>query len=335
MYKKGAPGIGLDIGSRKVKLVQLRKTRTGYSLGIFGSIPTPPGTVDSGFIHDPARLGECLGELVSDLKLNKKAVVSAVSGPQVYTRTLVMPRMKPAEQRAAIRYEATTFLPIPVDDAAIDISPLRFFEDESGKMVDLFFVAVRKQQVDNLSQACKIAGLELAAVEIEPLALHRLLKGDGDGVQAFVNIGASRSTFFVFHGEALKYYRHLAFGCAPFMFGPSMDRQGSVSGLDQVVLGDSEDHQYLLRDIISELTRSLEYYQMQSEHEIKKLLLCGGGTNIQGLDRALSEAINISVINADTLNMIELPLTISEDVTKQQLRNDFAVALGLAAREVI
>jgi len=333
LFKKGAPGIGLDIGNKKVKLVRLRKTRDGFSLAEYGSIPTPPGAVEAGFVHDPEKLGEFLGQLVGDLKLKNKAVVSAVSGPQVYIRSLVMPRMKPVEQRAAIRYEATTFLPIPVDEASIDISPLTFFEDEGGKKVDLFFVAVRKQQVENLHLTCKIAGLKLAAVEIEPLALHRLLKPDNAGVQAFVNIGSSRSTFSVFNGEALKFYRHMSFGYSPFIPAGSANN-GEATGLDQVELGNSEDHQYLLPDIIAELTRSVEYYHMQNQNGIKNLMLCGGGARIRGLDKVLAEGINITVINADTLQRIGLPADIS-DSHRQELRNDFAVALGLAAREVI
>lgn len=335
MFKKGAPGIGLDIGSKKVKLVRLRKVNDRYAMLAYGSIPTPPGSVEAGFIHDPERLGECLGELVGDLKLKKKAVVSAVSGPQVYTRSLVMPRMKPAEQREAVRYEATTFLPIPVDEASIDISPLNFFEDNEGKKVSLFFVAVRKQQVDNLRLACDIAGLKLAAVEIEPLALHRLLKADGAGGQAFVNIGASRSTFSVFQGEAPKFYRHLSFGSSPFLLQSKTQGNGqSAAGLDTIDLGSHDDHQYLLQDIIAELARSIEYYHMQNEAEIKKLLLCGGGARIKGLDKSLSEGLNLSVVNADTLSLIDLP-TGTGDPAKQELKNDYSVALGLAAREVI
>lgn len=334
MLKKGAPGIGLDIGSKKVKLVRLRKTKDGYSLMTCGSIPTPPGSVDAGFVHDPERLGECLGQLVGDLKLKKKAVVSAVSGPQVYIRSLVMPRMKPAEQREAIRYEATTFLPIPVDEASIDISPLNFFEDNEGKKVDLFFVAVRKQQVENLRLACEIAGLRLAAVEIEPLALHRLLKADESGVQAFVNIGASRSTFSVFQGEALKFYRHLPFGCSPFLQGVAQNNEAAVTAIENIELGSSGDHQYLLSDIIAELARSVEYYHMQNQTGINKLLLCGGGARIKGLDKSLAEGLNISVTNADTLSQIKLAAGTNEKA-EQELRYDYAVALGLAAREVI
>lgn len=334
MFKKGAPGIGLDVGSKKVKLVRLRKTRNGFSLAEHGSIPTPPGSVEAGFVHDPQRLGESLGDLVNDLKLNNKAVVSAVSGPQVYTRSLTMPRMKPAEQRSAMFYEATTFLPIPVDEAAIDISPLNFFEDEEGKKVDLFFVAVRKQQVENLRLTCDIAGLKLVAVEIEPLAIHRLLEEDGSGVQAFVNIGASRSTFSVFEGEALKYYRHLSFGCSAFIKGGQINRDDQPAIIDNIDLGSDEEHQYLLRDIMAELARSVEYFQMQNQNEIKKILLCGGGARLQNLDRSLAEGLNISVINADTLAHIVLPSDISEPV-KREIKHDFAVALGLAAREVI
>lgn len=332
LFNKAATGIGLDIGDKTVKIARLRKTREGFALADYGSMPTPPGAVEAGFVNDPARLGEFLGQLVKDLGFRNKAVVSAVAGPQVYTRSLIMPRMKPKEQRTAIRYEATTFLPIPVDEASIDISPLNFFEDEDGKKVDLFFVAVRKQQVANLRLACIIAGLKLAAVEIEPLALHRLLEHDNAGVEAFVNIGSSRSTFSVFNGEALKLNRHMSFGCSTFI-PAEPGKNGEAAGLDGTEIGGSGDYQYWLRDIIAELNRSVEYYHMQNTNEIKTLMLCGGGARIKGLDQALAEGINLSVTKADTLHRIKLPNAVS-DSARQELY-DFAVALGLAAREAI
>jgi len=333
LFNKAAPGIGLEIGDKTIKIARLRKTREGFALADYGSIPTPPGAVEAGFVNDPARLGEFLGQLVRDLGLRNKSVVSAVAGPQVYTRSLIMPRMKPEEQRAAIRYEATTFLPIPVDEASIDISPLTFFEDGEGKKVDLFFVAVRKQQVANLGLACKIAGLKLAAVEIEPLALHRLLKHDDSRVQAFVNIGSSRSTFSVFDGEALKLYRHMSFGFCSFIPAEPGENE-EVTRIDETEIGVSGDCQYLLRDSITELNRSIEYYHMQNPNEIKTLMLCGGGARVKGLEPVLAEGIKLSVTKADILHRIKVPAAISDSV-RQELRHDFAVALGLAAREAI
>ncbi len=329
-----APGIGLDIGYKKIKLVRIKRSGSRVKLVDYGSKFSPAGCVEAGMIQDPERLGERLGELVHEMKLNKQPVVSVVAGPQVYIRNFVMPHMKSQELRTAVRYEATTFLPIPVDEAEIDISPLRYIEDEEGKKVEVFFVAVRKLQVDNLRLACEIAGLKLTAVEIEPLALHRLSSGDLPEQQAFLNIGASRSTFSVFHGEALTFHRHLSFGCSVFAQSYLHGQDTSFTGLQSIELGSSSEHQYLVRDMIAELARAMEYHAMQNAEPINTLWLCGGGARIKGLDEALTEGVNCRVAVFDSLARVEISNNIDED-TRDELKHDYAVALGLAARGVL
>jgi len=329
-----APGIGLDIGNKKIKLVRIKRGGQGVKLVDYGCKFSPPGSVEAGMIQDPERLGERLGELVDDMKMSKQPAVSVVAGPQVYIRNFVMPRMKSRELKTAVRYESSTFLPIPIDEAAIDISPLQYFEDEEGKKVEVFFVAVRKLQVENLRLACEIAGLKLAAVEIEPLALHRLSSRDPSEQQVFVNVGASRSTFSVFKGEALIFNRHLSFGCSAFAQSYLHGQDTPFTGLQSIEIGSSGEHQYLVRDMIAELARAMEYYNMQKSETINNLWLCGGGAQLKGLDQALSEGINCPVSIFDSLRRVEIPDNIDETVRKE-LKYDYAVALGLAARGVI
>ncbi|MEN6461952.1 MAG: type IV pilus assembly protein PilM [Syntrophomonas sp.] len=331
-----APGIGLDIGSKKIKLVTVRLWKKRVQIIDFGSIPTPPGVVEAGYILDPERLGEELGGLVATLKLKGKRVVSAVSGQQIYTRNLVMPRMKLKEMREAINFQATTFLPIPVEESAIDIFPLRNFEDDEGKKTEVFFVAVRQQQVDNLDTACRIAGLKLVAVEIEPLALFRLLGQNTNlGAQGFLNIGAVRSYFTVFHNGILIYYQSLAFGCSAFLRDNNYTNNENDSlGLDNIEIGQGNESYYLIKDIIAEVSRSVEYYHMQNEVGINKILLCGGGSRIKSLDVALATGIDQNVEIADTLADLDISNNINETEI-QELKHDFSVALGLAVRKVI
>lgn len=330
-----APGMGLDIGSKKIKLITVRFRNKRLQINDFGSIPTPPGVVEAGYILDPERLGEELGGLVATLRLKGKRVVSAVSGQQIYTRNLVMPRMKLKEMKEAINYQAITFLPIPVEESAIDIFPLRNFEDDEGKKTEVFFVAVRQQQVDNLNAACRIAGLKLAAVEIEPLALFRLLgQNDSPGAQAFLNIGATCSYFTVFHNEILTYYQSLAVGCAAFLETNYWEGGDSCRGLGSIEIGRENESDYLIRDIIAEVSRSIEYYYMENEVVIEKILLCGGGSQIKGLDAALATGTGYGVEIADTLGDINIPPNINE-FEIYELKHDFLVALGLAARRVI
>lgn len=330
-----APGIGLDIGSRKIKLVRVRKSSGGLQIIKWGSCLTPLGIVDAGVIHDPERLGEVIGDLVKEMDLQGRNVVAAVSGPQVYTRNLVMPKMKLSELKEAVKYEATTFLPIAVEEAAMDVFPLREFEDEDGKKLEVFFVAVRRQQVEYLQTTCSIAGLKVAVVDIEPLALNRALNHNSENhTVAFLNIGATRSYFSVFEDNLLVFNRHLAFGCSAFYQGDDFDLRTGDDGLDNVEITPGGQQDYLVRDIISEVARSAEYYHMQSPKPLEKIILCGGGSRLQGLEQAIATGINYSVEIVNPFTRFIQPAGLDEK-GQRELRHDFVVALGLAARGVM
>ncbi|MEA1960271.1 MAG: type IV pilus assembly protein PilM [Bacillota bacterium] len=328
-----APGIGLDIGSKKIKLAQVKSKKQGLEVVNFGSMATPDGIVEGGVIQDPDRLGEELGVLVRDMKLNGKNAVSAVSGQQVYTRNISMPAMPLKELKDAIQFQAMNFLPIPVEEAVMDIFPIRDYEDEEGKKTEVFFVAVRRQQVETLDLACKVAGLNLVAVEIEPIAINRLLDPMQDEEnKAYLNIGASRSYFTVFRNGVMTFYRSLSFGCAAFF--QSSDLNGNQSdNMRMVSIRDNDTYDYLVRDVISEMARSVEYYDMQNQGaEVKKIYLMGGGSRIQQLAEILSEGIAREVVVADLLSGIRIPKDISEE-EYDDLQHDFSVAIGLAARK--
>ncbi len=332
---KRSPGIGLDIGSKKIKLARVKNTKQGIQVVYFDSIDTPPGMVEAGNIVDPAGLGAELGNLVSKLKIKHNKVVSAVAGQQVYTRNIVMPRMKLDELKEAISFQAINFLPIPVEEAAIDIFPLRDFEDDEGKKTEVFFVAVRRQQVENLDMVCNIAGLNLVAVEIEPLAMNRVLgRNNPEEINAYLNIGGTRSYFSVFKENILVFYRSLAFGCAAFYAAMEMNSPNGNGSFEDIQFGQGSQYDYLTRDIIDDVTRSVEYYNLQknkSEARIEKILLCGSGARFKGLDENLAAGSGLEVEIADPLSDLILPDNLSVE-QGMDLKYDYLIALGLAAR---
>lgn len=169
-------GIGLDIGSRKIKITRVKKKGAELEIVNFASRETPRGVMEAGAIIDPYVLGEVIAELVNELGLKNRPVISAVAGPQVYTRIISMPKLSMEEIRQAIKYEAAAFLPIPVEEAAMDIYPIREYRDGEGGKVELLYVAVRKSQVERLKTSCRLANLKLQTIELETLALSRFLQ---------------------------------------------------------------------------------------------------------------------------------------------------------------
>lgn len=331
MFRRTAD-LGLDIGSKKIKLAQVKRKGSELHLIKYGSIDTPPGLVEAGNIFEPEKAGTEIAGLVKRMGWEGQRVISAVSGQQVYIRNLVLPRMSRSECRAAAVYQAVDFLPIAVEEAAIDVFPWRDFQDEDGKKSEVFFVAVPRLQVDNLDLACQTAGLKLTAVEIEPLAVNRIfMPGQASGVRALLQIGASHCCFSVFNGTNLLFYRTLSsfYENICFIIG---EANINLESLQCVHEG---QFKYIVRDLAAEVGRSVEYYNIQnSDRKLEKLWLSGGGTGLKGLAGELAAEIACDVQTADFLSRFTLPVDLDERA-KREINCDFPVALGLAAREVM
>ncbi len=320
-------GIGLDLGSRKIKIAKVKKKGSLIQLVSFGSRETPPGVIEAGDIKDPHTLGRVIAELVDQLGLKNKAVITAVAGPQVYTRIITMPRLKLSELRKGVRYQAAAFLPIPVEQAAMDIFPIREFQDQEGARVELFFVAVRRSQVEKIKIACQLGHLKLQIIEIEPLALHRLFldKGNSQSAQALLNIGASRSCFSVYKEGVLIFNRNLSRSysgyqnAAGFSYNEPRQLQSLSRGINPI------------QDIVNEVARLSEYFRMQQQSELRKMLITGGGTRIAGLGEAIASAAKYDVEVGDLLSRISLSQQ-AQQGDLDELKYDFALAIGLAIR---
>lgn len=330
----GKKSIGLDIGSQLIKLVQVQRQGSGALVKTFGQTPTPAGLMDNGFVNDPEIVGRELGKLVDRLKLRGAKVVSALSGPQVYTRLLSLPAMKTSEMRHAALYQATSFLPISIDDVTTDIYPVRYFEDAEGKKCEVFFVAARRLQAENLQRTCQIAGLKLVQLGIEPLALNTLFQEQlsGSKVKGVLNIGSQRSYLAIFEKDTLVFVRSIGFGCAAFYQYMKESGMGDM-GLEKMNCRDYGCER-LMRDIVGELSRSLEYFRLQSKDDpVSEIILCGGGARVGGIEEFLSQEVGVPVVLGDFKALIQYPGSIGEKEQKDLLY-DYPVALGLALRGV-
>ncbi len=326
--------VGLDIGSQSIKLVEMRRHGNTGTVTTFGHIATPTGMVENGLINNPEEVGQELGKLVQQLKLKGSRVISTLSGQQVYTRLLTLPAMRMDEMRTAALYQSTSFLPISIDDITADIYPVREFDDPQGRMAEVFFVAARRTQAENLVQTCRIAGLKLTTLEIEPLALKTLYypQTSNDKVYGIINIGAQRSYLSIFQDHNPVFLRSIAFGCSAFFLQIPQVAQGERRLEDLNV--EEPECRSLLRILTDELVRSLDYFRLQNkEDSITKILLCGACARLSGIDELLSRELSIPVHLGSIDYNLKFLKNISED-QKIDLRFDYPIALGLALRGI-
>src|SRR5512136_3382605 len=94
---KNKPAVGLDIGSSRVKLVQLKEKRGGYQLVAFGAAPLPPEAIVDGALMNSAAIVQAIQELVASQKVKTREVAIGVRGHSVIIKKISMPRMPQEE----------------------------------------------------------------------------------------------------------------------------------------------------------------------------------------------------------------------------------------------
>jgi type IV pilus assembly protein PilM len=318
-------GIGLDIGTRKITLVKARKTNRGIEIRKFGSRATPESAMDAGQIQDTAFLGSILRDLVDELGLYKQKVAVAVSAPNVYTRIIVMPRMKKKDLHQAIKYKAFSFLPVPVEEVIIDYFPLREYSDFEGEKTEIFFAAVRKQQVERLQEVCRLGGVKLQVADMEELALHRLLKEEKVKSKAFLFVDAWRSNFWIAQDGEIYYQRHIYLGYCGLR--PGMALRYGYSEPD--THNNRGNIDYIKEYIAREVALSMEYCATRSKILVSQISVIGRGAVMPGLVDAIAEQCKCKVAGAGIWPLI---CRVQNHQTLDELKYDYPVALGLAIR---
>jgi type IV pilus assembly protein PilM len=88
-------------------------------------------------------------------------------------------------------------------------------------------------------------------------------------------------------------------------------------------------------EICEEIQRSLEFFRSTtSEGEIKKMIISGGCAKIKGLDRFLSQRLDVPVDLADPFRNIHCSEKVFDPEYLQAMAPVAAVGVGLALRRM-
>lgn len=92
----------------------------------------------------------------------------------------------------------------------------------------------------------------------------------------------------------------------------------------------------VLGEFVMELRRSIDYFRSRYPNDVvDQIILCGGSAHIANLDQFVQNDLNIPTIVADPFAGVTVSSKQMSRERLQQLAPDFAVAVGLAARDAL
>ncbi len=353
--------IGLDIGWRAIKLVQLEKSPKGIRLLKTGAhlIPYKEKETESERLE---AITKGIGQLLSELRISPSSSFNlAVSGQSVFIRTIQVIAVSYEKLRQHIRFEAEQHIPFALNEVLWDyclVNPERkkhpgLQEKRSGEW-RVILAAIKKNLVDRQREFISRIRGKCRLIDVGPIAFHSascfmdahflkqtivlldmgargtnlIIAGNGEVWVRSFPLGADRFT------QAVSEKMKIAFNEAEVLkqrvgLGPAPD-----SGESAVV----EAIKPAVTDLLEEIQRSLEYYHTQvttagaSHPKPAKMVLGGGGALLKGIVPLFQEKLGTPVELWSGFQ--NLSSRVSPAVS-QWPQVQFGTAMGLALRGLV
>lgn len=343
--------IGLDIGTSAVRAAQVTMSRRGgATLERIGQVPLAPGAVRDGEVAEPDTVAAAVRTLWRTFGFKSRKVALGLANQQVVVRQIDLPYLPEPELRRSLAFQAQEYLPIPVEQAVLDVHVLENLQLEDGTRVSrVLLVAAQRAMVDAFMAVLRGARLEPIGLDLHAFALLRSLAdaralGDGES-EMLLDIGAS-VTSVVVHADAVpRFVRILAVGGAAITeslvhsLGVTPDEAEEMKAevgipLDQ--LGALEDQRARVigeraQRFIDDIRNSVDYYYSQhGAVTIARVVLAGGASRLPNLRERLAEALAIPVDYGRPIERLQLGKLGLPREELDRAQPFLAVALGLA-----
>jgi len=224
MAKKLSSVLGVDIGSQKIKICEIRSQGKEPIVTALGMIDTPEGAVDHAAIYNTEAVAAALKQLITQSGASvTQAIVSIAGQASVLVRTVEVPRMNPVELKEHMQWEVNRNVPFAESTIVSDFKPL-LDEDPNSAQMDVVMAIAPQSAIDALIDCVKRAGRTMAVIDVEPLSLARSLNTSysdllGDKTVCMVEIGHKSTSINIYRGDKLVMPRQVPIGGEMFTSG--------------------------------------------------------------------------------------------------------------------
>ncbi len=335
--------VGIDIGSKTIKIVEIKKEGENFSLSASGVIGYSGNTIEKmADDKEMASLAQAIKKLHSEAGVSSKDIVLSIPESQVFTRTIKFPLLTDPEIASAVKWESEQYIPIPINEAIIQHTILQRNETSAPPEVLVLLVAAPRVVVEKYTKIVTLAGLNPIAVETELIALSRSL-APVDKTVLLVDLGASSTDIAVAKNTMLSFSRSIpiageafnravsqSLGVTPVQAEEYKKTYGFESSQLEGKVRTALDP--VLRLVVDEIKKAISYYQTDEKGDAPDALIVSGGTSgMPQIITMLSELLKMEVLVANPFAKIQMDPEVATKLAPYAPL--YSIAVGLALRE--
>ncbi len=335
--------VGIDIGSRTIKVVEIKKEGTVNvlkSAGIVGvkNISIEHLQEESEYVS----LANTIKKLFSDAKISSKEVSVAVPESQSFTRSLKFPLLTNEEIASAVKWQAEEIVPIPLKETIFQHLILERRETAQPPEVLVLVVAVPRTLVQKYVKLLSMAGLTVTGVETELLSLSRSLAPVNETV-LLADFGANSTNIAIAKNSKLIFSRTIPTGGDAFTRAVAQslgitpvqaEEYKRTYGLSPTQLEGKVANAItpIFKIVVEEIKKAIHFYQTDEKETPPNLIILSGGTSgLPDTAPQLTKLLGTEVVIANPFSKISVNPQAAKSLNSYAPL--YSVAVGLALRE--
>jgi type IV pilus assembly protein PilM len=342
MFGRKRTTVGLDIGSGLIKLVVIQPGGGEPVLTKVAFTSVVDDAIVEGEVMDPGIVAEAIKGLMSSAGIKPKQVVTAVGGRDVIIKKITMDRMKAAEAREVIRWEAEQHVPFDMENVELDFQILD--PDSDGLQMTVLLVAAKRELIETKLSLLADVGLEPSIIDVDAFALHNAFELNYPdamrGVVGLVNIGHELTNVNILDDGVPVLTRDIQVGTRRFREDMQRERGISAEEADRMLQGSettAELEPFLEtrgEELAVGIERAAAFLQSASRSStgLSRLYTTGGGARIPGLNRVLADRLRLPVQLANPIERLRVADGVLDMMVVDEVAPLLMLPIGLALR---
>ena len=334
--------VGLDIGSKTIKVVELGRDGNRFRLKSAGAVGYSGTTIEHMTDdREMATLASIIQKLFSDAKVSSRDVSIAIPEAQAFTRTLRFPLLTDEEIASAVKWEAEEYIPIPINEAVVQHQILERRENTSPPQVSVLLIAAPKTLVEKYIKILSIARLNVNFVETSLMSAVRSL-APLDQTSMVIDFGANSTNLGIAKNGQLQLSRTIQSGGDAFTRAIAQGLNVSLQQAEEYkkTYGLSSNQlegkvaqslEPLFRSIAEEIKKIIHFYEIEEKGQSPtSVIVSGGSAGLVEIAPMLTKLLNVEILLGNPFMNVNL-----DDNAAKSLAGFspiYCVAAGLAMR---
>lgn len=348
--------LAVDVGTYAIKAAYINEEGGKPDLKAWGYLPLEL-KADATPEERKAQAINVMRAFLIEKGIKTKAIATAISGNSVIVRYVKFPMLTKAELSATLATEAEPFIPFDINEVQLSFHILDdTLMEEGQKKMETVLVAAKKDLVTSRIDLIQSIGLTPAILDVDSFTLENVHSYAMEGrpetkATLYLNVGHMVTNLSILEGGKTRVVRDVFVSGNSFtkaimkalqldypkaeeakkahgLIVDNAEKEKALAANNREALGVSQAIAGVVKDLVSEVHRSVDFYLSQGpERDITRIMLSGGSASIKNLAKHLAAELKVPVSVLDPFSYMKNPPAIPAE-----LKPSFGVAAGLALR---